>query len=485
MRVATFLLATLLGASSAAGQTLERTPVEAQLGDGEVLPGARLLLPVPLVRADPNSETIHVEVHHFPATAGASPGTPPIVVLNGGPGWQGLGPSLRNPRQNREQLLSLAQIADVIVVGQRGIGSSPPNTACDAPAQVAADVSEEARTEMLLAALRACRAKWEAEGLDLRGFNIIEAAGDVADAARALGFEQIQVMGGSFGSHWGMAVLRYHPELVARAVLMGLEGPDHTYDDPAGVLRVLHAIAAEAEADPAFADRVPAGGIIAGLEALIRRLERAPMRVALPSSQDSITISADDLRDHILGVRGSTSSRNGMRSWPDDMLRILAGDVAPLAARVAMARGNTRGLPTASFFMLDCGSGISPERHARYTTDPATKIVGHRGAFYDTACPAWDADLGADFRAGFTTAIPALLVHGTWDTSTPLENARDLAPHFTNSKLVLVERGSHGAFGEALREDAAFREFAFGFLRTGSLVGAPARVVLPPVEFTH
>lgn len=49
---------------------------------------------------------------------------------------------------------------------------------------------------------------------------------------------------GSFGSHWGMAVMRYHPEVGARAVLTGMEGPDHTYDSPGGVLASLERMAA-------------------------------------------------------------------------------------------------------------------------------------------------------------------------------------------------------------------------------------------------
>lgn len=51
-------------------------------------------------------------------------------------------------------------------------------------------------------------------------------------------------MGGSFGSHWSMAILRNHPELVARALLSAMEGPDHTYDHPGWILNAQERVAA-------------------------------------------------------------------------------------------------------------------------------------------------------------------------------------------------------------------------------------------------
>ena len=91
------------------------------------------------------------------------------------------------------------------------------------------------------------KAGWEAEGVNLAGYNVIEAAADVRAVAQALGYEKIILWGGSFGSHWSMAVMRYEPDIVARAVLTGLEGPDHTYDSPSGVLAAIRSIAEEAE----------------------------------------------------------------------------------------------------------------------------------------------------------------------------------------------------------------------------------------------
>ena len=66
---------------------------------------------------------------------------------------------------------------------------------------------------------------WTSTGLDLSGFTIIEAAADLNDLRQALGYDKVTLWGGSFGSHWAMAVLRYYPETVERAVLPRNGGP--------------------------------------------------------------------------------------------------------------------------------------------------------------------------------------------------------------------------------------------------------------------
>jgi hypothetical protein len=75
------------------------------------------------------------------------------------------------------------------------------------------------------------------------------------------------------------------------------------------------------------------------------------------------------------------------------------------------------------------------------------------------------------------------IVHGTWDFSTPLENALELAPYFKRGKLVTVVGGTHGALGEAIRADSAFADAFWTFLRTGDVAVFPDSVVLPPIEW--
>ena len=224
--------------------------------DGSLAVAERGLLFAPIHRKANSSDVLSVEFYRFPADEEAPSDALPIFTLNGGPGFPGLAPALAEPGFYEREIEPRTAWGDVIVVGQRGIGSSRPNTICE-------------RHRIPPVEGKNCREFWEGEGLDLAGFSVIEAAADVRDLAAALGYEKIVVTGGSFGSHWAMAVMRFHPEIVARAVLHGMEGPDHTYDMPGWVLNSLRRMAQKSER---LAGTIPSGGLIAGVERTISEL---------------------------------------------------------------------------------------------------------------------------------------------------------------------------------------------------------------------
>ena len=204
----------------------------------------------------------------FKAPEGADPDVPPVFRLYGGPGWPGMRPE---EIDYDGEIVPMTRQQDLVVVGQRGIGSST-DTSCDGmmpPAEPGA--TDEESDDALRNAGLFCREFWEARGYDLSGFNVKEAAADVDDVRRLLGYKQIVIWGGSFGSHWGMAVMRYFGAGVARALLTGMEGPDHTYDMPSGVLGALERLAASAETSSALRPHIPEGGLIEAFRTVVAR----------------------------------------------------------------------------------------------------------------------------------------------------------------------------------------------------------------------
>ncbi len=467
---------------------LSMTRMSTDLGDGTSYSFDRGTLVVPQNRSSPGGGVIELEFYRFPALEGADPETPPILHLNGGPGWPGLGNQPRQASFLEANVFPRARHADLVFVGQRGIGSSAPNTACRGarPPRPGEPFDRDALMEAVVAAARACRERWESEGVDLAGLTVIEAAGDVRDVAQALGYDRIQLHGGSFGSHWAMTVIRRHPDLVARALLSGMEGPDHTYDMPGWIVMALERMAADAESSGVFDGRIPAGGILAGFRQAIERAEASPIPVENVRSRGRDTIVVEISAGDVRGLWQGYSRVEGghrARGWAADMIRLAEGDFSDAANAVIMRRFGMAQLPTASFFMLDCGSGISGVRLERLLSDPGAELVGNLGAFYETLCPVWDSDLGEGFRQNFDTDVPTVIVHGDWDLSTPLENALELRPHFRNHHFVLVERGTHGALGEALRTSAEFQTGLDSFMATGDMTGLPEIVTLPEVEW--
>lgn len=493
--VGTVLASALLpraGSATAAQEApsgLALDTVSAEIEEGRPYQFERGVLHVPQNRERPGSGVFELEFYRFPALPGADPATPPIVTLNGGPGWPGFGDELERPDWMARNILPRVRLAEMIVIGQRGIGSSGPNTACGAPRrEPAGEPFDPAANEAaFVEAARRCRARWESEGVDLAGITVIEAARDVIEVIDALGHDRVQIHGGSFGSHWGMTVLRLFPERVARALLSGMEGPDHTYDMPGWVLAALVRVAEEAERSGAFEGRIPPGGLVAGFRAVVARAEAEPIRVGLPrrGGRDTLEVSLtpDDIRGLWGGYSDPPDGAHRLAAWPSDIIRLYEGDYEDAANAVLRNRFGPPTLPTAAYFMFDCGSGISETRRETLLSDPGAEVVGNLGRWYEALCPAWDADLGEGFRENFDTEVPTVIVHGNWDTSTPLENALELLPHFLDQHFVLVERGTHGALGEALRASEEFREALERFIATGDRSGLPDRVTLPEVDW--
>jgi len=377
----------------------------------------------PVNRTNPGSGVLGIEVYRFRASPDADPGTPPIFYLHGGPSFEGLERALENLGTYEDRWLPLTGVSDVVVVGQRGIGSSKPTTTIETtmtPDPADSPYDPDRAEADLQAVLATQRAFWVESGLDLAGFTVLEAAEDVNEIRQALGYGKITLWGGSFGSHWGMSLMRLHPETIERVILRGMEGPDHTYDHPGHLWNVYRRVAEEAEASPELRGRIPEGGLINAFEEVVRKAKEEPHLVSVT---DDSGAQQDVLIDGPAVQRLARGYSAGLPGWPADVIEMAEGDFQRAARELLDRANNTdRQFRTASYFQLDCGSGITPERLAEQTADPANQILFQMNWGYIAGCPAWESDLGDDFRQNFDTEIPAVIAHGTWDTSTPLDN---------------------------------------------------------------
>ena len=449
----------------------ERIP----LVDGGFATAERGYYFAPVNRNDPKSEVIGVEVYRFRRDASADAKTPPIFRLHGGPTFAGFERSLASRGYYEREVRPYLAITDFVVIGQRGIGSSRPNTVCERPRTVRYD-DQAARVAAQHEAARRCQEFWRQWGVDLEGLTVMQAAADVDDVRKAFGYDRIQIRGGSFGSHWGMAVMRFYPQTVTRAVLRGLEGPDHTWDRPSGVMNAVARMAAAADTATALRGQIPAGGLFKALRDVIAKLNREPALVVV---RDSAKGTADTVR--VDGNAVAEIAVTAPRNLPALILALHRGDYT-VPARARLNDGQS-GYLTASYFMLDCGSGITPERARAYRADSAVGVIGDRNWSYWVNCPVWPSDNGAAFRDYFQTDIPTVFIQGDWDVSTPMENSLELKPHFRNLHYILVKGGSHGAQTEARAASDLFQRELLEFYATGDMTGLPTEVALPPVRW--
>jgi len=472
-------------AGSPKAGTIFMCPERIQLKEGGFFNAERGMMFVPLNRSKKNSDVITVEIYRFKRSEKANPETPPIFYLHGGPSFGGLERSIERLGTFEERWLPFLDVSDVVVVSQRGIGPSKPTTNIEAttkPLPPDRPYDDEKAVAELQEVLSKEKAVWESLGLDLSGFTVIEAAADVDDVRKALGYDKIIIWGGSFGSHWGMTIMRYHPEIVVRAILRGMEGPDHTYDHPGHFWNVYKRVAEEAEKAPELKGLIPEGGLIEAIETVIKRVEEKPFKVTITNPETNE--SQDVLFDAESVKRLASGYSSSLPAWPADVITLYNGDFNRAAAQVVRRYNNSgRSFRTASYYMLDHGSGITPKRLDEYNADPSLKIIGRKNWGYTASRSVWKSDLGDAFRQNFETDIPTVIVHGTWDTSTPYENALELIPYFKTSKFIPLIRGPHGAIQAALRVNDRFKKGIMKFAETGDMSGLPDEMVMPPVKW--
>lgn len=424
---------------------------------------------VPEDRRDPRSRRIRLSYVRF-ASSATRPG-PPIVYLAGGPGGTATG-TMMGPRF--PILLALREHADVIAFDQRGTGLSNhiprrPTFAGPPPAFTRDGLTAHVRAEFAKA-----WAEWTTAGVAMAGYNTEQSADDVEDLRKHLGAEQIDLWGISYGSHLGLSVLKRHGDRVRRVALASLEGQDQTVKRPGRSDLYLKRVDALLDADPVVRAQVP------DLSALMRRaharMEAEPARLSVTFRGAPTEVLVGGFTVQMLA--GSLiANPDTLAMLPGLYRRLDAGDLSAVTPFMGQMLGmlGIGGMPET----MDLASGISRSKLRMVTREAKTAVLGDALNFPMPhmlgVVPG--VDLGDRFRAPIRIDHPSLLVQGTLDGRTVLEEQAEVAAQFRNKAQVTVENAGHNVF-EAHPEVQALLVRFFA----GEAV-ADTKLSLPPPRF--
>lgn len=411
--------------------------------------------------------------------------TPPMFALPGGPGDSFLGAVTdtgERPQRQLMQFLQYSAAGDVVIVDQRGnsrrgenlrYGPRPQPLPLDRPASLEHDTAAFAEVARSTVASNSDK--------DLSGYTVIQCAEDVNDLRRALGYEQITLLGQSFGSQWSLAVMRLHPESVARALLSGVEPLNNHYDMPSHVFAALQRLAFDADQDTGLQPWLPKGGLMQAVQEILQRLTRVPARVVVKDAQtgasETVVLGPGDFQQALLEPKPA--------DWPAFILALYHGRYDDWAREVLQQRRRSEPPEALIGPLIDTSIGVTAERGHLLRTDPAVALLGAWNFdAYLASKPAWPtADIGDALRTPVLDLTPVVFVHGDWDLSTPVENTLGLLPYFPNGRALLVHRGGHGARSDLLVQQPETRAKIIEFLRTGDTRGLPVTAALPVPAF--
>jgi len=427
-------------------------------------------------RRDPKTKLIELAFVRMKSTA-EKPGYP-VVYLDGGPGSSAI--NIARAPDYMRAFMKLREVGDVILLDQRGVGRSKPNLSRLAseslPLDVFADndVALRAYKERITAAAHFFRG----QGVDIHAYNTIESANDVDDVRKALGADKVNLVGFSYGTHLGLACIRYHGPGLNRVVLIGTEGPDYTNKLPSTSDASLKRLGQLAAAAPELEGKVP--DLVGMLREVLDRFEKQPVTVQITDQRSKkpveVKIGKSGLQFLIMRDLGDT---NDLPIFPAWFYTMHQGDYSILA-RFAERRYNQFGAGISLMtIVMDASSGTSKARAARIQAEAKTALLREMVNFpfpgVDEAVGS--PDLGDKFRSPIRTSVETLFISGTLDNNTPPFQADEVRRTFRRSTHLIVENAGH----ESMLVDTRVQQTMVDFLRGGDV--RKTRIALPPLKF--
>ncbi len=437
---------------------LPRLAVAAQCGE----------LEVPENRAAPQGRTIRLAVAVLPANT-LTPRPDPLFILAGGPGQAAsrLGPFAAH-------LIDVRRDRDIVLVDQRGTGRSAP---LDCEAWRHEDGIEAVIEIDPVPKAQACAGELSARGIDTAQYTTAAFVADLDAVRAALGYDRINLWGGSYGTRAAQEYLRRQPAHVRSMVLDGVVPPGMTplVDVWATREAALAAVIAACAGTPACHAAHPDLG--ATLTAIGERLGATGRDVTLT---DPRTGEARTLRlsfDHVLAALQALLYVPELSSLlPEVIGRAAAGDFGPLFAAVSpLAADVAEQLDSALHFSVTCADDaarVTPARLADLLADARTRAIAERLL---AVCAVWPHGTApADAATPVASNVPVLILSGGLDPVTPPSYGADIARTLPNSRHVVA-----AGYGHIVSPHACAPRMIAAFLDD------PAAARLPPTCVLH
>lgn len=394
-------------------------------------------------RAKRQGRTIKIKVVVALAT-GTSSLADPLFYIAGGPGSS----AVEEAQGFASQVTSIREHRDIVFVDQRGTGGSNPlNCSLFDPK----DPQSYFGYFFPLNDVRKCRQELE-KVADLTLYTTPIAMDDLDDVRQALGYERINVVGGSYGTRASLVYLRQHGDHVRTVTLHGVV-PTNDYmpfDFARRTERALDGVIAECAADEACHKAFP--NLSGEKKAMLARLLQGPIDVEIKlNSAGDQTAKLKLPRDLAAeAIRYMLYSTAGASRVPSFIHQAAAGNYARLAQAALNFRQEIVSTGSNGMYLsVTCAEDL-PWTNAKEASRLAenTFLGDYRYRQQNEACAIWPrGTVQEDYSKPVRSAAPVLILTGEWDPVTPPSNGDEAARYLPNSKHVVVPHGGHGFAG--------------------------------------
>lgn len=376
----------------------------------------------------------------------------PVIYLTGGPGVE-VGGYVERLKDH-----PVLERRDLYILEQRGIGSS--GEFChfagsrDRAERVRHDFEEH--MEAMLEDSRDCAENAAAQGVDLTAYNTWENARDVRALRMALGYEDWNVWGISYGSHLGQALMHVDPQ-GTRAVVLDAIVPNDMF----GMGHIAEWY--QRDLDMLFAACEDQRDCRRAFPELQERFRESVVSLA----ENPETVEIEPSERHPAGRATTFASLWGLpfgllyeQSEHPAIPAIMAGmaelesDRDPTLFRAIPQVDMTGGFSSSAGMSLAvrCNDGYTAEM-ARTAEDQAerfplvSQIWGTPEMARDQAELCEELGMPPRDRIQYqpiVSTLPTLVINGAWDPITPPPMARHILPGLFNARYLEFPHAGHG-----------------------------------------
>jgi pimeloyl-ACP methyl ester carboxylesterase len=406
-------------------------------------------LTVPENRSNPDAPNIDLAVAILHAKGGdARPD--PIVYLAGGPGDSALDDFISKP----DRWLAYSFERDLIFVDQRGTGYSIPTLNCPEVEEIGFEHEHFGSEDLEHDALVACHGRLVNKGIDLTAYNTVENAADIAELRQALGYEEWNILGISYGTRLALAVMRDHPQGI-RSVVLDLPFPpnvDLLAEGAVNGMSALRVLFKGCASDPLCDEAYP--NLEEVLLETVERLNDEPVQAVLTFSETGkeydLEIYGDDL---VFALKHGLRDVDSISLMPrmiyevsegnyDDTFKLIVLAVSRYSAGFQRPNDEEdRNYSEGMYWSVICRDEYTfsdysrAERHVRaeIPEELQSALFGYAASDLEL-CEIWGAGKAAPIEdEPVVSDIPTLILVGEYDPVTPPRWGKLAAETLSNS----------------------------------------------------
>lgn len=388
---------------------------------------------VPEDRTGDPFDTVEIAVAKYHSTSEA-PKPDPILYLQGGPGDR----AIEWSTEVYEHIIAPFLVdRDFIVFDMRGVGLSKPTLDCDEIREtyisdLQGKLPPDQKISYYEGALLVCKNRLQNAGVNISTYTSAQMAKDAVDILSALGYQQANLYGISYGTRIAQLVMRDHPEFVRSAILDSVVPVEiQLFDQNAnGSGDVLESLFESCQNDPDCSAAYP--DLERVYNSTVEQLNEQPLILDVPVDQNRTIEKVIDGAGFQSAVVDMFRSPQTISTIPRLIYRTQNGDHSSLAFSAAF--------PIYAFSSISVGTYISVNCH--------DQIIALSWELLDKAiyelCQLWGTTpLAPGENDPVLSDIPTLILAGEFDLVTPSSFARQLADHLSASNVAVMPKQGH------------------------------------------